>query len=64
MIRELNIVRWWHVSAEAIGVAFPSPVFEKMSQDYRRPMTEIPEEKQSRDEEWRWKGKVEVALST
>ena len=64
VIQELNIVRWWHDSAEAIGVAFPSPVFGKVSQNYRRPATETLEEKQSGDEEWRWKRKVEVALST
>lgn len=50
VILELNIVRWWHVSAEAIGVAFPSLVFEKVSQNYRRPTVEAPEEKQSEDE--------------
>ena len=64
VIRELNIVRWWHDRAEAIGMAFPSRAFEEVSQNYRKPTTEIPEEKQNGDEEWRWKRKVEVALST
>ena len=39
VIWELNVVRWWHDGLEAIGVAFPSPVFEKVSQNYRRPTT-------------------------
>ena len=44
VIQELNIVRWWHVSAGAVGVAFPGLVFEKVSQNCRRATAETPEE--------------------
>ena len=64
VIRELNIVGGWHDRAEAIAMAFPGLVFEKVSQNYRRPTARIPEGKQKGDEECRWKRKVEVALST
>ena len=63
MIRELNIVRWWHGRVEAIGMAFLSLVFEKVSQNYCR-TTETPEERRSGDKEGRWKRKGEVILST
>jgi hypothetical protein len=63
-IRELNVMRWWHGRTEAIAIPFPSLVFEKVSQTGGRPRTEIPEEKQSGDEEVGWEWEVKVAPST